>query len=204
MRLAHPVRVGIDGGSASGKTYFADGLAGVLRGLGRGVVRAGLDGFHNPPEVRHRRGAMSVEGYVEDSFNYGAVRACVLDPLGSEGDLRYCAEVYDHHAGKVRDVPWVSAERDAILVFEGVMLFREELVDAFDYKILIETSPAVALERARKRDLEHFGDVQTLESKYTQRFQPGQDLYRQQCRPEDLADLVVDNDDWGSPVVRVG
>ena len=202
LELAHPVRVGIDGGSASGKTFFADELAGVLQGMGREVVRAGLDGFHNPPEVRHRRGPMSVEGYVEDSFNYGAVRACVLDPLGPEGDLRYQAQVYDHQAGEVREAPWVPVGMGCILVFEGVMLFREELVDALDFKILLETSHAVALERARVRDLAHFGDLGTLESKYTRRFQPGQDLYRQRCRPEELADMVVDNGDWESPVVR--
>ena len=51
IELAHPVRVGIDGMSASGKTVFADELAGVLHEKGKRVVRAGLDGFHNPPEI---------------------------------------------------------------------------------------------------------------------------------------------------------
>ena len=56
IELAHPVRVGIDGLSASGKTVFADELASVLQDEGKIVVRTGLDGFHNPPEIRHRQG----------------------------------------------------------------------------------------------------------------------------------------------------
>ena len=55
IELAHPVRVGIDGLSASGKTVFADELASVLQDEGKIVVRTGLDDFHNPPEIRHRR-----------------------------------------------------------------------------------------------------------------------------------------------------
>ena len=46
--LPHPVRVGVDGVSASGKTVFADELCGILRGMGHNVIRAGVDGFHNP------------------------------------------------------------------------------------------------------------------------------------------------------------
>lgn len=199
IALPHPVRVGIDGGSASGKTYFADELAEVLRGMGRVVVRAGLDGFHNPPELRHRQGALSVEGYVEDSFDHAAVRRCVLDPLGPGGSLRYCPEVYDHAVGEARESSWVQVPADAVLVFEGVMLFRDELVDAFDYKILLETSHRVALERAKVRDLDHFGSLDRLFSKYTQRFQPGQDLYRARCRPEEMADMILNNDDLACP-----
>ena len=79
------------------------------------------------------------------------------------------------------------------------MLFRDELVDAFDYKILLETSHHVALERAKVRDLDHFGSLDRLFSKYTQRFQPGQDLYRARCRPEEMADMILNNDDLACP-----
>ena len=82
------------------------------------------------------------------------------------------------------------------------MLFRDELSAYFDFKILLETSHSVSLERAKIRDLAHFGDLKTLESKYCQRFLPGQDLYIKQCRPDRLADLIVDNEDWNVPVIK--
>ena len=62
VELPHPARVGIDGLSASGKTVFADELAGVLQEDGKKVIRAGLDGAG--PAVRgaggQRRAALVV------------------------------------------------------------------------------------------------------------------------------------------------
>ena len=145
---------------------------------------------------------MSVEGYVEDSFNYKAVQDCVLIPLGPGGNLRIREQVYNHKIDAIQETKWANIETDSILVFEGVMLFRDELADSFDFKILLETSHSVSLERARIRDLGHFGDLKTLESKYCQRFLPGQDLYIKQCRPDLLADLIVDNEDWNAPVIK--
>ncbi|MBT4666389.1 MAG: hypothetical protein HOB63_07710, partial [Opitutae bacterium] len=132
--LPHSLRVGIDGVSASGKTVLADELAVVLQKMNREVIRTGIDGFHNPPEIRHRRGSMSVEGYVEDSFDYLAARKCVLEPLGPQGNLSYLPEVYDLALGATKQSDPVFASPDAILLFEGVMLFRQEIVNAFDYR----------------------------------------------------------------------
>ena len=202
LDLPHPVRVGVDGISASGKTFFSDELAAVLRSRGREVVRAGLDGFHNPPEIRHRQGPTSVDGYLEDSFDFEAVRRCVLDPLGPGGNRLYRVEVYDHKTEQAREVPVVAADSRAILVFEGVTLFRREIAASFDFKILVQTSFEVALERAKTRDLAHFGDMETLLTKYNQRFIPAQRHYLKESRAASEADLVVGNDDWARPILE--
>lgn len=47
--------VGIDGPDAAGKTIFAHRPAGRLPGP---VIRASVDDFHNPPEVRFRLGRL--------------------------------------------------------------------------------------------------------------------------------------------------
>ena len=202
IKLPHPLRVGIDGVSASGKTILADELAVVLQKMNREVIRTGIDGFHNPPEIRHRRGSMSVEGYVEDSFDYSAVCKCVLEPLGPEGSLSYQSEIFDHATGTRKKIDPVFASPDAILLFEGVMLFRQEVANAFDYKILVETSLDVALERAKTRDLKHFGNMQTLLEKYTRRFIPGQKSYLAECRPAEQANAIFWNDDPYRPKIK--
>ena len=204
MCLEYPMRVGIDGISASGKTVFADELAQILRDAGREVVRAGLDGFHNPPEIRHRLGPNSVEGYRRNSFDYSSVRRLVLDPLGPGGDLSYQTEIFDHLEGESQETETKKASPKAILLFEGVMLFREELCNCFDYKILVHSSFEVALERAKVRDLRKFGCLEILLQKYTERFFPGQKEYLEQFRPEKLADIVVKNDDCESPTICFG
>ena len=54
MRLpsAHVVRVGIDGVDGAGKSMFGDELTLVLTMAGRSVIRASVDGFHNPRAIR--------------------------------------------------------------------------------------------------------------------------------------------------------
>jgi uridine kinase len=77
----HPIRVAIDGIDAAGKTTLGDALAPLIRRRGRPVIRASVDGFHRPRADRYRRGAESPEGYLQDAFDYPALRAALLDPL---------------------------------------------------------------------------------------------------------------------------
>ena len=145
---------------------------------------------------------MSVEGYVEDSFDYSAVRKCVLEPLGPEGSLSYQSEIFDHATGTRKKSDPVFASPDAILLFEGVMLFRKEIANAFDYRILVDTTFEVALERAKTRDLKHFGNMQTLLDKYTRRFIPGQKCYLEEYRPAETVDATVGNENPAEPTLR--
>jgi uridine kinase len=57
------LRVGIDGVDGAGKTVMADELASIVRVRGRKVIRASVDGFHNPKEIRYRRGRGSAKGF---------------------------------------------------------------------------------------------------------------------------------------------
>ena len=87
-------------------------------------------------------------------------------------------------------------------MFEGVTLFRKEIVAGFDFKILVQVSFEVALERAKTRDLGHFGDMETLLTKYKQRFIPAQRRYLEESRAASEADLVLGNDDWARPTLE--
>tara|TARA_B100000212_G_scaffold126127_1_gene94559 strand:+ start:2049 stop:2732 length:684 start_codon:yes stop_codon:yes gene_type:complete len=202
ISLPHPVRVGIDGMSASGKTRLADELAETLRTMKRSVFRTGLDGFHNPPEIRHRRGPLSIEGYIEDSFDYRSVREEVLVPLGPDGNGQFREKNFDYRTEHREQTSPTQVRPDSILLFEGVMLFNEELVNCFDYRILVECSEEEIMKRARIRDLEHFQSLNLLEEKYSQRFLPGQRMYLSKNQPNQRADAILGNDDWNSPDLR--
>jgi uridine kinase len=76
--LEAPVRVGIDGPDAAGKTTLADELAVVLESAGRHVERLSADDFLRAPEHRHQRGRESPEGYYADSFDQQRLRDAVL------------------------------------------------------------------------------------------------------------------------------
>src|SRR5712691_5443311 len=117
---SHPVRVGIDGVDAAGKTSLADELAVVLRARGRLVIRSSIEGFHNPKAFRYRRGALSPEGYYFDSFDYTNLWAALLQPLGPGGDLRYRVAVYDFRSDRPIHGEIRQASCDAVLLFDGV------------------------------------------------------------------------------------
>ena len=46
------------------------------------MVRVSADDFLHPRAVRYRLGRHSPEGFFRDSYDLGALREYVLDPLG--------------------------------------------------------------------------------------------------------------------------
>lgn len=112
------VLVGIDGPDASGKTTLADHLDASLTPP---VLRASIDGFHNPTEVRRPRGDLSPEGYYRDSFDHQSLVGDLLDPFAA-GRAETLSRRYDWRTGAgplAAEVP----ER-ATLLFDGVFLIR--------------------------------------------------------------------------------
>src|ERR1700733_12918500 len=93
--LNRPVRVAIDGRTASGKTTLADELAALLVEQGRPVIRTSIDGFHRARVERYARGRHSAEGYYYDARDLAAVVALLLTPLGPHGDRQYRTASFD-------------------------------------------------------------------------------------------------------------
>jgi uridine kinase len=195
LERPHPLRVAIDGVDAAGKTTLADELAPAISGFGRPVIRASIDGFHNPAAVRRQRGPLSPEGYFLDSFNYPALRRELLDPLGPGGSLKFRRAVFDFRRDQPVDAPLEHAAPDAILLFDGVFLLRHELREYFDFSIFVNVEFAVALARAERRDRDLFGSADEVRRRYQERYVPGQRLYLNSARPQEWASVVVDNND---------
>jgi len=199
LRLDHPVRVAVDGVGAAGKTLLADEIAEALERSGRPVIRAGVDGFHHPREVRHRLGPLSPRGYYEDSFDYTAVVSCLLLPLGPGGTLRYRTATYDFRIEAPVEAPELSATPDAVLMFDGIFLLRPELGRHWDFRVFVEASFDTTLKRALTRDVALFGTPEAVRERYTTRYIPGEEMYLRRVRPRERADVVVENDDPADP-----
>jgi uridine kinase len=137
-RPAQLLRVAVDGPDAAGKTTFAGELADRLTGQ-RDVIRAGIDGFHRPRAERYRRGDLSPEGAYHDTFDYDAVRAVLLDPLGPGGSRQYRTAVFDHHSDTPAEPPPRLAPPGAVLLFEGVFLLRPQLRACCDIAIFVDS-----------------------------------------------------------------
>ncbi|WP_433269626.1 hypothetical protein ACQPZF_07485 [Actinosynnema sp. CS-041913] len=122
--VSAPLRVAVDGPDAAGKSTLAAALGRRL-----GVEVTSVDDFHHPPEVRHRRGPWSPEGYYRDTFDYPALRRAV------------------------------SARAGSVVLVEGVFLLRPELRDDWDLAVYLHVSPEETLRRALVRDVGLFGDA---------------------------------------------
>ena len=199
MQRPYPIKVGIDGIDAAGKTTLAAGLALDLKQRDRPIIQASLDDFHNSRQIRTSRGALSPLGYYFDSFNYGALFKKLLSPLGPGGDGIYQTAAFDYRLDVPVDPSVSEATADAILLFDGVFLLRPVLDRHWDFVIYVDISFKECLARAIERHDQHLGSAETIETRYRQRYIPGQRLYLAACQPKERADVVIDNNDPADP-----
>ena len=202
VKVAHPIRVAIDGPPASGKTTLADEVAGLLRGWGRNVIRATVDDFIFPRERRYRRGEFSAEGCYFDAHDIETLKRVLLDPLGPGGDRRFQHKSYDHTADVALSPPVTTAHADAVLIFDGVFLMRPELVDRWDLRILVSTELEKTVCRALIRDGPG-SSAADVERRWRERYIPSQRLYFGLTRPATHADFVLHNDEPERPSWQV-
>lgn len=197
-----PIRVAVDGRTASGKTTFADELAVALQKAGRPVIRASVDGFHQPASVRHRQGRRSPDGYYEDGRDLGAVRRLLLDPLSPEGSRMYVTESFDLRRDVAVEPAFRKVPHDAVLVMDGTFLQRPELRSGFDFVIFLDVDESEATKRGTDRDAHLYGGRGAAAELYRDRYSPAFARYERECQPVQRADLVIDNSILGSPVIR--
>lgn len=204
IQLPHPVRVAIDGAGNAGKTTFSDELHESLLNLGRNVIRATIDGFHNPPEIRRKQGKYSPKGYFEDSYNYPELRRYLLEPLSPNGNLKYKKSVYNFKINQPTNDKINIAEPNSILLFDGIFLFNEHLFTYWDYKVFIDASFENTMQRAIIRDNDLFGGTENVIKLYKRRYIPGQKIYLKKYDPIKSSDIVVNNNDYLNPsIIRI-
>jgi uridine kinase len=183
------VRVGIDGVDGAGKTTFADDLAAAVRRQGRPVVRVSVDDFHHPRAIRYARGRHSPEGFWQDSFDYARLTSDVLVPLGPGGTREFRRAAHALETDTVLDLPAQRAAPGSVVVLDGLFLHRDELVQYWDFSVLLDVPLSVSLARMAARD----GSNPDPSHPSVQRYVRAQQIYLQACRPRDRASVVVDN-----------
>jgi uridine kinase len=199
LQAPHPLRVAIDGIDGAGKTTFADALAPVVAERGRPVIRATIDHFHRPRALRYQQGDSSPEGYYHDSFDYPALLAQLLLPLGSDGTRQYRTGVFDVTADAPLLADRQEAPADAVLLLDGIFLQRPELQGLWEYTIFLSIPFHVALQRTLRRDQSPTQSARAVTERYLRRYLPGQRLYLEAVHPQDLAQAVIDNTDPQRP-----
>lgn len=199
LQLQNPIRVAISGITASGKTTLANELAEELRRRKKEVVRISIDNFHNPRVIRYRQGKNSAIGYYEDAHDYQAFKEKLLIPLGENGNRQYQTISLDLEKDEYVNPEKQFAKDDTIFIIDGTFLLKKELVQFFDYKIIVQTDFEIARKRGAKREMIAFGSYEKAEETFLNRYHAASSLYLKEHNPQGNADIVVNNNDVDSP-----
>ena len=187
------VFVGIDGVDGSGKTAFADELAGVLAEL-QPTVRISIDGFHRQRAERYRLGRKSPEGFWLDSYDYDAFRRAVVDPL-KRGSGPYLLASHDLDTDEVLEGPLHYLHTPSVVLIDGIFLHRPELRSIWDFSIFLDVAFRVSVGRMAVRD----GSDPNPSADSNRRYVEGQLLYINSVQPASIATVVVDNNEIAAP-----
>lgn len=161
VEVGHPVRVGIDGPCGSGKSTLARELVEVIAARGRPTIHLDSDGFHNPRDVRYRRGRGSARGYYEDAYDFDALVERVLVPLGSDESRVYATKVHDMSTDRPETGLFATAPEDAIVVFDCTFLQRGPLRNYWDEVIYLQVQRDIAVARGAARDAAMLGGIES-------------------------------------------
>lgn len=194
-----PLRVAVDGITASGKTTLARELTAAIALRGRSAAHLSMDGFHNPRAIRHRQGRDSADGYYTDAYDFASFSRLVLEPLGPGGDRKYRQRIIDLLSDTSIDEPPVNAPEDLVLVVDGSFLQRDLV---WDEVVFVDTPFDVARDRGTRRDAELLGGLEQAERAFDQRYHAASRRYLAEVGPAARASVVLGNADVANPVLR--
>ena len=199
-----PVLIAISGKDGSGKTVMADLLsAQLLEKTDREIIRISIDDFMNERAVRYTPASSAGRGCYDYTFNFTAFIDTVLLPLQAGGTMKYRTKVFDHASDAESLSPIKRAAQDAIIIVDGVFLYKHTLVAYWDVKILLDTSDDTVIERGAVRDTARLGSYEVAKQKYIDRYIASQTIYYQEELPEKKADIIIDNNNVATPFISV-
>lgn len=202
-RLGHPLRVLVDGITASGKSTIAGELASGLTSR-RPTIQLSMDGYHNPKSIRYRKGRMSADGYYEDAYDFDGFAGMVLRPLGSPGSGQFVPAIFDLSADSPIQAQPRELPEDGVLVVDGSFLQRPETQDLWDVVVFVDTPFDLARHRGAKRDATQLGGYDEAGHIFDVRYHAAARRYLTEVRPRDRAHLIIDNTDLAVPILHRG
>lgn len=203
LQLNHPIRVGVDGITASGKSTFVSELSNCLRLSHRPVITTTLDGFHNSRVQRYQRGRESAEGYYYDAYNYHEVIKHLLTPLGPKGSLSFKTKIFDLKIDKPIEIGSTVAAINSILVVDGSFALRKELQEYWDIGIYLKVDYRVAEERASLRDAVDFGSISEAKRITQVRYHGAHKIHAEIAKPTEFATFVICNNNPANASILV-
>jgi len=194
--LQTPTVLGVNGVDASGKTSFAIGLGAYFQRKGIPTTVIHLDDFHNPRSMRSIDD--SPEGYIKYAFNLSQMHSLILKL--KNGPVKTTVCLLDLDSDAYVNNKLFEADRNTVIIVEGVLLYRPPLNALFDYRIFLDVTFEETLRRARGRDVPKYGEA--FLQRYIERYIPAQKIYLSVYSPKEISQLVIDNNDYSKPFIK--
>ena len=144
-------------------------------------------------------GEDAVEAFYFHAFNYNKLLNELLLPYLEKGSadlvLTSFGDDTNHYGKETR----YRIEPGGVLILEGELMFREPLMDHFDFKIFLYMDDQEALHRALVRDL--FLGEETKEAEIKNKRIPAQKMYMSRHVPVETADYAIDNTNHRRPLI---
>ncbi|WP_346962155.1 HAD hydrolase-like protein [Clostridium sp.] len=189
-----PLIVGINGVDTSGKSTFTKELARYLFKIGFKSHTISIDDFHNPSKIRNKE-KNPVTSYLNNAFDITKIENEIMKSLVTDKNLDKELLLLNLETDEFTNNKRYVIDEDTIVLFEGVLLYREPLNQYFDFRIFID----ISLKRAAKRDLSLLG--KDVIEKYNNKYIPIQKLYIEKYNPKNLSDIIIDNNDYWNPKI---
>jgi uridine kinase len=187
-----PVCVAINGIEGTGKTVLANKLTKFLKENGKRAIQVSIDGFHFNKERRYKQGRDSAKGYYEDSYDEVGFVEKVLIPSQNKNPKITIAS-HDLTTDKYLNINPIYIENNTIIITDGAYLFKPNYKNHWDLKIYLKTDFKTASLRGIKRDLSRLGGLKTTKEKYDNRYHKASQIYINENKPEEQADIIIDN-----------
>jgi uridine kinase len=94
----------------------------------------------------------------------------------------------------------VEAPIDAVLIVDSVFALRPEYDEYWDFRIWLDVPPELSLARGIDRDAGSEGRAEA-ERLHRDRYHESERIYIAEVSPRSKADVIVDNTDFGNPIV---
>lgn len=194
-----PLVVGLTGADASGKSRLAASLDRQLTLLGVAHQTVHVDDFHRPRRERYAGQRPEPEQYLHQSIDLEALVREVLSPIRHEGRLSHQGRHLDLRTDTyIVERTYDVTDRSIVLV-EGVFLLRDPVRTYLDLVVFLTVDEEVLVARGSRRDQGQHGD--DAERRFREKYLPAQQAVFAAHPPEELADIIIDNNDWSRPRV---
>ncbi len=192
--------IGISGVDCSGKTTLSKDLFDFLLDHNINTYLLSGDDFLFDRETRYTN-KNQIQGYYNESFDYEKMFHELIFPAINSITFSREMDHLDWQSNKMISREFIF-QSPFVLILEGVFLFKEQYREYFDYKVWLDIPFKDALKLAfqRTRDLEYYGDKDTIMKRYTERFYPTQLYHILKDKPDEFSDANV-NLSFGDYVV---